>query len=79
MEVLVPKVGRNTVNRWTKKVPHWSLLDPYSDLEDESSNTPTDEDTSKGDFSDPNCGVHFTRIGGHVLRHRIRSYSSNRT
>ena len=79
MEVLVPKVGRTTVNRWTKKVPHWSLLDPYSDLEDEGSNTPTDEDTSKGDSSDRNCGVHFTRIGGHVLQRRTRSYSLNRT
>ena len=79
MKVLVPKVGCTTVNRWTKKVPHWSLLDPYSDLEDQGSNTPTDEDTSRGDSSDRNCGVHFTRISGHVLWRRTRSYSSDRT
>ena len=26
MEELVPKVGCSTVNRWTKKVPHWMML-----------------------------------------------------
>ena len=79
MEVLVPKVGWNTVNRWTKKVPHWSLLDPYSDLEDEVSSTPTNEDTVNSENGDSNSGVHFTQIGGHVLRYRTHSYCSDRT
>ena len=77
MEVLVPRVGRNTVNRWTKKVPHWSLLDPYLDVEDEISTPSAKEDTCES--GDSNTGVYFTRIGGHVLRRWTRNYSSDRT
>ena len=55
-------------------MPHWSELDPYSDLEEqcESGNTSTCETVSPD-------GVYFTKIGSHVLRKRHRSYSCTRT
>ena len=61
-EVIVPKIDKVTVHRWTKKVPHWSELDPYSDLEEQCDSVSLDEPINL------DSGVHFTRISGHVLR-----------
>ena len=78
-EVIVPKVDKRIINRWTKKVPHWSELDPYTDLEDEGITHNGEETDVKCSDSDPiNDGVYFTRIGGHVLRKRQRAYHSER-
>ena len=73
-KVIVPKMDKITLQRLTKVVPHWSELDPYSDLEEhcESGNASPCEPVS------PDC-VYFTKIGGHVLRKRHRSYSYTQT
>ena len=62
-KVIVPKIDKVTLLRLTKVVPHWSELDPYSDLEEhcESGNASPCEPVS------PDC-AYFTKIGGHVLR-----------
>ena len=67
-------IDKVTLQRLTKVVPHWSELDPYSDLEEhcESGNASPCEPVS------PDC-AYFTKIGGHVLRKRHRSYSCTRT
>ena len=31
------ELSDDIINQWTGKVPHWSCLDPYSDLEDKGS------------------------------------------
>ena len=75
-EVIVPKVDKVTVNRWTKKVPHWSKLDPYSDLEDQGSSSKHCDSDSTDEPVNLDSGVHFTRIGGHVLRKQHWTYSN---
>ena len=35
--VIMKKLSDDIINQWTGKVPHWSCLDPYSNLEDEGS------------------------------------------
>ena len=72
-EVIVPKLDKVTLHRWTKKVPHWSELDLYSDLEDQCDSVITDRPINRDN------GVHFTMIGGHVLRKRKRQRSNSNT
>ena len=74
LKVTVLKLDKTAIKQPTKEVPHWSELDPYSDLEEqcESGNTSTYETASPD-------GIYFTKIGGHVLRKRHHSYSCTQT
>ena len=75
------RLPNTVINRWTGKVPHWRDIDPYSELEDEGSDSPTDKlvkpkkctDTDS-DLSD----VAETVISGRELRPRRRHYVTER-
>ena len=54
-------------------MPHWSELDPYSDLEDQCDSVSMDRPINRDN------GVHFTMIGGHVLRKRKQQRSNSNT
>ena len=69
------------INRWTRKVPHWTQFDPYSSLEDEGndsqdvadSGSSTHEKVSLVDASDTVEATAQQR----ELRPCLRHYSSN--
>ena len=37
--VLVEKLSSDDINLWTGRVPHWSKMDPYSDLSEAKTDT----------------------------------------
>ena len=70
--VTVPKLKIDIIQIWMKK--HWSMLDPYSHLEETSSSDRTTSDkyddgpntsTRKTDTS----GLYFNYIGGHLINY----------
>ena len=78
VSVVVPKLGKETVQLWTKT--HWSNIDPYSDIEvvDDTSDQSTSSDTDLDKSAHVERNPHFDIIGGRILRKRKRSYSSDR-
>ena len=76
MDIIVPKLKADVVNLWTKKVPHWSSLDPYSSLEESFSDSNQDNEVPVN--MPESSRVYFTTIGEHVLCKRHRNYSSTR-
>ena len=74
VNIIVPKLKADVVNLWTKKVPHWSSLDPYSSLKESFSDSNQDNEVPVN--MPESSRVYFTTIGGHVLCKRHRNYSS---
>ena len=71
--IVTPKLDKDLINLWTKKVPLWQELDPYSGLEYKMSTSPSSNDTSVTTTSaspskeSANQGTFITRIGRHIL------------
>ena len=77
VDITVPKLKKDVVNLWMNNVPHWSTLDPYSDLEEITSDSSLiNEPSETSDTEKTSECVYFSKIGGHILRKRHRSYSN---
>ena len=79
--VTVPKLKCDVINIWMKKVPLWKDTDPYSSLEEIMSSDDDGDKKPKTDreiSSNPDEGLHFSRIGGHCLRTSEQSYYHER-
>ena len=74
----ITKLQPETIRHWTKEVPSWTKIDPYSDLEDVG-NTSDDSDSKHKQTNLENQGLYFDQIGGHCLRRRTRNYSASRS
>ena len=78
------KLSDDIINQWTGKVPHWSHLDPYSDLEDEGSEKGTatssedlkiTEGSSTEDMSDAHSSSNSRQL---TLQPHKRIYACDR-
>ena len=49
--IVIPKLDSDLINLWTKKVPSWQELDPYSSLEEESDSASTSKTKPKSSTS----------------------------
>ena len=79
--IVIPRLKKDFINLWTKRVPSWQNIDPYSSLEEEAETetettvpavdpTPTNSDISDSSTPKPE---------GRVLRQRKRTYSCTRS
>ena len=77
--VVVKKISVQEINRWTGKVPHWTDIDPYSDLEDVGSEE-KDVSTDSKETESPivSSDDDTTPMNKRVLRLRMRHYASER-
>ena len=83
--ITVTRLDREVIELWTKT--HWSQLDPYSDLDNETiSELDADKSESEAQSSEAHSiEVHQhsnlgqpVSMGGHILRSRKRHYTMNR-
>ena len=73
--MVLRRVSLSEIDSWTSRVPHWSKIDPYSDLEDMGEPCPSSHE--KTSASDP-CDTTDTENTPRVLRPCRRHYLSER-
>ena len=82
--IVIPKLDNDLINLWTKKVPCWQELDPYSSLEEESDIHSSPKAKPKSSTSVPSTPVTsssevpFPKKEQRSLRPRKCTYASSR-
>ena len=82
--IVIPKLDKDLINLWTKKVPSWQELDPNASLEEDNNSASSSPDKSKShsSMSSAHDASHqdapFSKKGGHALRPRKHIYASSR-
>ena len=82
LSIQIVPLKQDMINHWTKKVPSWQSIDPYSSLEDIGSSTDNESPCDVSKEATPVLPVNTEKehkLQRYSLRKRQRSYSSTRS